>query len=161
MKRTLLITLLAVLTGCATQVTTKQISKDTRVCIFSETDDLLYTQVVVGESAIQGISKRIEKYLVKKLDERGIKTGPSGTFKGGDAKLTVKLNTTETVTSGSPGLWVPIVVQKPKIKYTATLLSEDGTTLFSSDDERDDESLDTLAKKIGEKVSERVVKCYK
>jgi hypothetical protein len=161
MKKTLQIILFAMITGCATQTTTKQMSKDTRVCIFSETDDLLYTQVVVGEPAIQAVCRRIEKYLVNDLNERRIKTEASAGFSSGDAKLTVKINTIETVTTTSPGLWMPVAKQQPKIKFTATLLADDGTTLFSFDGEKDDESLDTATKKIADEVSKRVEKYYK
>jgi hypothetical protein len=80
---------------------------------------------------------------------------------GSGQTLSLKLNTIESVTATSLGMWAPIVRQQPRIKYTATIVSEDGSPVFTFDDERDDESLDTLTKKIAERVSDRVVRCYK
>jgi hypothetical protein len=144
-----------------TKQSSKQISKDTRICVFMDTEDVLYTTVLVGDSGLQGVSRRIEKYLVKNLTDRGVKIEPSGAFGSGDAKLTVTLNTIETVATTSIGMWAPIAKQQPKIRYNATFVAGDGTTLFSIDDAQDDESIDVLTKKIAEKVGARVARCYK
>ena len=159
MKYTLLIISFALLAGCATQMPPKQTAKDGSVTIVLETDDVLYSQVLVGESGIKGVANRIEKYLKKNLSERGIKTDQGDASKG--AKLTVKLDTIEAVTTTSIGFWAPIIRQQPKIKYHAALVAENGTTLFDSDDSLDDESLDTLTKKIADRLGARVSKFFR
>jgi hypothetical protein len=156
-----LVASLWIFSGCDTFTPGKQISKTSMVRIFLETDDLLSTPGVVADSGPQGIARRIEKYIVQDLKEHGIRTAPSNPAPSEDATLTLTLNTIETVTATSPGFWAPIVRQQPKIKYAATFTSGDGGKLFSFDDQQDDESLDTLAKKIADKVAGRVVKCYK
>ncbi len=161
MKNLLIVISFAVLVGCVTEAPTLQLSRATRVCVSVATDDLLYSTAVVSETAVQGVTRRIEKYLVNNLNDRGVQAGPSDTFKNGDAKLSVKVNTIETVTTTSIGAFSPIVKQQPKIKYTATLLAADGTTALNFDGEQDDESLDTLTKKIAEKVGDRVARCFR
>ena len=54
--------------GCTTQIASKHISKDTRVCVFLQADDVLVSESVVGtEIAVDGVSKRIERYLTRRL----------------------------------------------------------------------------------------------
>ena len=129
--------------------------------MFLQTDDVLVSESVVGTDAVGGVSKRIERYLTRRLDERGIKTGSNQDYRPGDAKIIVRLDSIEAVTTTGMGMWAPIVRQQPKIKYVAKLMSGDGATLFTVEDQKDDESLDTATKKVGEAVADRVTKWYR
>lgn len=156
MKRAPQIIALLLFTGCATQVPTKLISRETNVCIFLDNDDVLDTLGV----AIQPVSARIEKYLVKDLSRRRINAKPASLFESGDAKLIVNINTIETRVTTKLGMWATVVDREPKIKYTATLLSGDGTTLFSINGTDYDESLDDVTGKIGRHIGEWVADSY-
>jgi adenosine/AMP kinase len=72
----------------------------------------------------------------------------------------VNLNTIEAVTISDIGFFSPIVRQQPKVKYTVTFASSDGSTLFTFEDQQDDQSLDNLAKKIADKIAGRTARCY-
>jgi hypothetical protein len=160
MKLSLLTILVSLVAGCVTEAPTKQASNETRACVFFQTDDVLYTGGL-GEAGVQGATKRIEAYLTRRLNERGIQTASSAAFTSSDAKLTVKLDAIETVTSTSPGLWMPKMTQRPRIKYFVTLLSHDGTLVLTFEDKQDDESVDNLTRKIGEKIADRVARYFR
>ncbi len=159
MKPTLLIISLALLAGCATGTAKKQASKETRACIFFQTDDVLYTGGL-GEASVESATKRIEAYLTRRLNARGIQTASSAAFASSDAKLTIKLDAIDQVTSTGFGWFMPTMRQQPRIKYVTTLLAHDGASLLTFDDREDDESLDNLAKTIGERIADRVTRFF-
>ena len=161
MIRTLCLVFVVALIGCETggpQHGQRRLSKNVKTYTVFETHDLLYTQGL-GEAGIPGFTRRIQYYLAKDLAKRGITCSSEGA-QAGDAKLTVRLDTIESATVTDIGFWAPIIRQQPKVKYEATLASSDGTTLFTLEDQQDDPSLDTLSKKIAERLGGRVAKWY-
>jgi len=149
------------LVGCATTDRKTQMRKEGRTCVEIKSDEVLYSSVV-SQGAINGVASRIKKHLTKTLDEAGIKSGAMDTYAQGDSKLTIELSTLETETKHKPGpFFSTIVYQHVVIRYSATLVSGDGTKLFEFDGHEHDESLDKLTKIVGEYIGKRVAKCYR
>ena len=86
--------------------------------IKSEAKDLLLSQAVVDQSGVPGVSRRIEKYLGRTLNDRGINT--TDLLARGNSKIIINIDNIETKTATSIGMWAPIVRQQPKVRYTAT-----------------------------------------
>jgi hypothetical protein len=150
---------LVLLVGCASPAPKNKLSKDTTVFIKSEAKDLLFAQAVVDQSTVPGVSRRVEKYVGRTLNDRGIQT--TDLLARGNANLTVNIDNIETVTATSIGMWAPIVRQQPKIRYTVTFLSPEGETLLKLEGEADDESLEKVTRRIGEDVGRRIARCFK
>ncbi len=136
-----------------------KIPKGTPVFIVLDTTDVLYPGSVLGEGGLEGLSRRVRKYLVNYLDEHGVKTAEADT--GAEPKLIVKLDTVETKTRSDIGLFSPVVKQDIRMKFNVTMNSGDGARLFKFDGDESDESIDTLARKVGEKVGGRVPRYFK
>jgi hypothetical protein len=162
-----LVTSVALLLGCRTEPAAKHLSKDTNVCVLVKTDGLLYRQVLVGETAVQGVSKRIEGHIVNYLNKHGIQMVPEDALTTNDLKLTVKLKAVEMVAVRNLSPFAPtfppvrefplprVMRQQPIIRYSA-VLAGNGMTRFDYNYEQSDESLDKLTQLIGERIGERV-----
>lgn len=132
---------------------------DTTVCLTIDTQEVLWNKSVDSQ-IIQAISKRVEKYIVNELNSEEIKTASREFCKNGDANLTVKLDTIETVVDTKLGFWAPVVNSNHVIKYHANFQSPNGKTLWDFNKDHEDESLDKVIDKLASKVSGKVEKHF-
>jgi hypothetical protein len=163
MKTTLLLLPLLAFIGCETVQPTSQgtpkMTKDTPVFVILDATDVLYPSSVLGEGGLDGLTRRIQKYLVKYLNEHGVKTTDRNT--DSQPKLIVKVDTVETRSRSDIGLWSPVVKQDIRMKFNVAMNSDIGAVLFKFDGDESDESIDTLAKKVGERAGSRVPRYFK
>lgn len=147
--------------GCATVDPSARMGKETKVSYAVITKDVLFTPVV-SESTIQTFANRVSQQLAKRLSDYGIKNSQSSGESAGDATLSVQITSIGSVTTDRPGpFFIPIVSDHIDIRYTATLLSKDGTRLFDFGGREHSQSLEELSEIVGRYVAKRVAKAYK
>jgi hypothetical protein len=162
MKTLLLLCLLA-LVGCETTSegnhSSDKISRETPVFIVLDTNDVLYPAGVLGEGGMEGLARRVRKYLVAYLGDHGVKI--TDTSSDTQPKLIVRIDTVETKVTSAMGAFSPIVKQDLRMKFNTKLNSGSGGVLFRSDSDESDESVDVLARKVAEKAGSKALRYFK
>lgn len=103
----------------------------------------------------------IAQTLVEELNAHGIKASTNVAPGTAEAQLIVEIASIETTTSTAPALWAPVVRQGLRMTYSASIISESGTTLKRFEDQREDETIEKLSKRVGQGIGRRASKYLK
>lgn len=148
-----------VLVGCATGSKGRSITEP--VCVAINTKDLFVSKTV-DPNISSSIAKRTERYILKTLNKKRVRTQTEGECTSDSAKIVVHLITLEEVAEDKGTFRKVTQSYKYNFKYEYEVFGVGGTLLAKDDDEEDDQdSLDEVLEEVGESVANWAVKKLK